>query len=106
MLQSEHDIQAAIRLALSEYAMVFRVNVGRWKSEDGRFVSTGVPVGFSDLFGYRYSDGKAFFIEVKKSNGKISIEQQRFINAMKKGGALADVARSVEDALGIIGVTT
>ena len=101
-MTKEHILQNQIRLALSETCMVFRVNVGKGYTPDGRYFDTGVPVGFSDLFGHRKSDGKAFYIEVKTLDGRVRRDQEKFIKAMKESGALAGVARSVEDAIKII----
>ncbi len=98
----EKDIQNEIRLALNPYAVVFRINVGTFMSETGRMVSTGVPRGFSDLFGVRKSDGKAFFIEVKNEKGRTSKYQDNFLEQMKKNGAIVGVARSGEEAIRII----
>lgn len=61
----EHRIQNEIRLALADSCILFRMNVGTGYTHDGRYFSTGVPKGFSDLFGFRKSDGRAVFIEVK-----------------------------------------
>lgn len=101
-MTEEHAIQNAIRIALSEYATVFRANVGSGMTYDGRHFETGLPKGFSDLFGFRHSDGKVFFIEVKTPSGRLSKEQKHFLEQMRKHGAVAGVARSVEDALKII----
>lgn len=99
---TEHDIQNNIRLALAkEGILCFRVNVGKVKLRDGRWFETGVPKGFCDLFGFR-KDGQIFFIEVKNKNGKPRDEQVKFINLVKSKGALAGIARSVEDAMKII----
>ncbi|WP_255287017.1 VRR-NUC domain-containing protein [Bacillus toyonensis] len=98
----EIDVQNSIRLALNPYAIVFRANVGTFKTEDGRTVSTGLPKGFSDLFGYRKSDGKMFFIEVKNEKGRLRPDQKHFIETMHKNGAIAGVARSPEDAIELI----
>ncbi|MEH7239875.1 MULTISPECIES: VRR-NUC domain-containing protein [Bacillus] len=95
-------MQNAIRLALNPYAIVFRANVGTFKTADGRTVSTGLPKGFSDLFGYRKSDGKMFFIEVKNEKGRLRPDQKHFIETMHKNGAIAGVARSPEDAIELI----
>lgn len=103
LFETEHDIQNAIRIALSPYAVVFRINVGVWITADGRRVSAGVPKGFSDLFGHRRSDGQAFYIEVKKPGGRVRPEQERFRKAMIASGAIAGIAYSVSDALKIIG---
>lgn len=88
---------------MSDIAITFRANVGKFQTKDGRVVSTGLPEGFSDLFGHRYSDGRVFYIEVKKPGGQIRESQKKFIKAMRDSGALAGFAYSVEDALKIIG---
>ena len=98
----EIDIQNSIRLALSGKCIIFRANVGVFSTADGRTVSTGLPKGFSDLFGYRKSDCKAVFIEVKTATGKVRPQQEQFLNAMKGYGAIAGVCRSVEEALKLI----
>lgn len=59
---------------------------------------TGVPKGFSDLFGFRKRDGRAIFIEVKTKTGKPTKEQVHFLETMQKSGAIAGVCRSVGDA--------
>ncbi|MGV3027896.1 VRR-NUC domain-containing protein [Streptococcus hyovaginalis] len=103
---SEHDIQNAIRLELSKRGIqCFRINVGKVRMSDGRWFNTGAPKGFSDLFGFR-PDGQIFFIEVKNEKGRVRPEQTKFMEIMKQRGALVGVARSVEDALGIVNERT
>jgi len=101
-MTEEHKIQNEIRLAVSESCIIFRMNVGTGYTSDGRYFTTGVPKGFSDLFGFRKSDGKAVFIEVKTEKGRASSEQLKFIDAMNRSGAIAGVCRSAEDALKLI----
>lgn len=80
-------------LALSEAGCtVFRTNVGMFYTIDGRPVTTGLPRGFSDLFGHR-PDGRAFYVEVKSERGRLRPEQTAFITAMRARGAVAVVAR-------------
>jgi len=98
----ESDIQNSIRLALNKYAVIFRVNSGKVRMQDGRYFDSGVPNGFSDLFGYRLSDSKAVFIEVKNAKGKLSKEQKNFISKMKENGAIAGVARSPQEAIDLV----
>ena len=88
---------------MSDVAITFRANVGKFQTKDGRIVSTGLPEGFSDLFGHRLSDGRIFYIEVKKPGGRVRDNQKKFLKAMRDSGALAGIAYSVEDALKIIG---
>lgn len=114
-MKKESIVQNEIRLALSPYAVMFRTNAGTfWQGQ--RVLSKefnqmvlinlrkveGLPEGYSDLSGVRKSDGKAVFIEVKKSDGIIKPEQEHFIEVMKSNNAIAGVARSDEDALKII----
>ena len=101
---TEQDIQNLIRAELSKHALVFRANVGKVKTHDGRYFDTGLPPGFSDLFGFRKSDGKIFFIEVKTPKGRVRPVQEKFMEIVKRNGAIVGVARSVDDALKIIGV--
>lgn len=99
---TEHDIQNAIRLKLSElgYA-VFRINSGKVRMADGRWFDTGVPKGFSDLIAVK--DGKIFFLEVKTETGKVSPEQLNFLAVMRERyGCTADIVRSVEDAVRVV----
>lgn len=101
-MKTEHTIQNEIRVALTENGYtVFRANVGKVKTVDGRWFDTGLPKGHPDLYGFR-PDGKVFYIEVKNERGRVRPEQEKFIETVKKRGAIAGVARSVEDALGIV----
>ena len=101
-MKTEHTIQNEIRVALTENGYtVFRANVGKVKTADGRWFDTGLPKGHPDLYGFR-PDGKIFYIEVKNANGRVRPEQKQFIQTVKARGALAGIARSVEDALDIV----
>lgn len=71
--------------------------------------SSGVPEGFSDTFGVvrvtitqdmvGQTIGQALFGEVKDEDGRVKPKQNAFLQAMRNYGALADVWRSVADAL-------
>lgn len=96
---TESDLMRSIMVALStDGHFVARANVGLFFTKDGRPVRSGLPVGFSDLFGMRASDCRFFALEVKTAKGRASPEQLAFIAAMKKRGAIAEIVRSVEDA--------
>lgn len=114
----EQDIQNYIRIEFSKHmpdGLLFRSNVGvAWtgsrtrKNPDGsltiydpRPFSTGLPNGFSDLFGV-LPGGKAVFLEIKSPTGKPSPAQTNFLAQAIKTGAAAGVARSFEDVLKII----
>lgn len=102
-MTEEHAIQNEIRLALYDSCVIFRANVGKGFTFDGRYFDTGLPKGFSDLFGFKKENGKAVFIEVKTKNGRASKEQKNFLEQMKRNGAIAGICRSAEDALKLIG---
>ena len=71
MTQPEHQVQSAIRVALSaNQCTVFRVNAGQVRLPDGRFFQTGVPKGHPDLYGFRWSDHQVFYVEVKTKTGR------------------------------------
>lgn len=78
--------------------------MGTFRTEDGRMVATGLPKGFSDLFGFRKSDGKMFFIEVKNEKGRLRADQKHFIKTMQDKGAIAGVARSAAEAIQLVTV--
>ena len=81
---------------------VFRGNVGKVRTPDGRFFSTGLPNGFPDLFGWRWSDKQIFFIEVKAPKGKIRPDQLAFHADLMHRKVIHGIARSPEDALKIV----
>lgn len=99
--KEETDIQNKIRVALSmEGCLPFRCNVGNFYTKYGQEIKIGTK-GHSDVYGIK-PGGRAFFIEVKTPIGSARPEQLKFIEAVKKKGALAGFARSVEDALKIV----
>ena len=61
--------------------------------------------GEADIWGHRISDGKALYIEVKLPGEKPRPDQQKFLEAMQRTGALAGCAHSVEEALSIVRCT-
>lgn len=65
------------------------------------------PAGHSDLQGHRF-DGKCFYLEIKKPNTNLNTDhvndQERFIEEMKKSGALGAIVDSVEEAILALGV--
>lgn len=98
----ESAVQEMIRQALAPYCFVFRANVGRFRTQDGRWISTGLPKGFPDLFGFRKKDGRMFLIEVKTEGGRLSKEQKEYKALFEKERVLYGVAKSPEDALAIV----
>ena len=130
-MTKEHDLQNEIRLHVSKARLgtLFRANVGRgWTGEVQRMhltpdtntillinprpFSTGLPVGFPDLFGFvpvtitpdMVGRQVAVFaaVEVKQKHGRVSSRQQAMLGFLQEQGALAGVARSVDDAARIL----
>ena len=75
--------------------------VGQFFTKYGGVVHVGQH-GESDIMGHRISDGKALYIEVKLPGEKPRPDQQKFLDAMKRTGALAGCAHSIEEALSIV----
>ena len=114
-MNPETKIQNSILVALSQAGCtVWRVEtagawVGRQIHKDGstvtlanaRMFRTGLCTGGSDIIGISPA-GRFIAIEVKTRTGRVSPEQQRFIDAVNRAGGIAGVARSVEDALELI----
>lgn len=123
---SERAIQNTIRNALAGRGLIFRANVGQaWTGSraerlpgnrvlihDARPFTTGLPPGFSDLFGLvpvvitpdMVGQRVAVFaaIEVKGDRGRVTERQAAFLRAVNDNGGRAGVARSAQDALEIV----
>ena len=124
---SERKSQNEVRNALAGKVLCFRANVGQaWTGDaqrlpDGSILirnprpfTTGLPPGFSDLFGQKkevitpamvgQTFGRFFALEMKDERGRVSEKQAAFLQAIKANGGLAGVARSVNDALEVLGL--
>jgi len=98
----ESQVLRAVLHALSVHpavGQVWRVNSGAGKLMRKNGESQWIRFGFAglpDIAGY-LKGGKAIFCEVKRPSGKESEEQKTFIDAARKAGCVAFVARRVED---------
>ena len=104
----------SIMLGISKPGVrIWRNNCGALKDADGRLIRFGVAnPGGSDLIGWRsvtvtpdmVGSKVAVFlaIEVKGERGRATDAQKNFIARVRADGGLAGVARSIDDALGII----
>jgi len=81
---------------------IFRTNVGMVRMSDGRWFDTGLPKGHPDLYGFKWSNGKVFYIEVKNLTGRAREDQVQFHYMLENHGIIHGIARSPEDALKII----
>ena len=124
----EQGIQNDIRNALAGDCLAFRANVGlawtgskverlpggRVMIHDARPFSTGLPPGFSDLFGLvpvtitpemvGQTVARFFALEVKTATGRASDQQAKFLAAVQRKGGLAGVVRSPDDARQVLGL--
>lgn len=99
----EQALQDSIRVELAkEGYVVFRTNVGKVKTADGRWFDTGLPSGFPDLMGYKPDNGRVFFIEVKTKTGKRRKDQIVFANGLRDKNVIYGVARSADEAVTIV----
>ena len=118
MNKSESRIQNEIRLALSEYGIVLRLNSGKfwqgervWSKEFNQYVLVnlravqGCPEGTPDLL-FLGEGNNVTFLECKTKKGAAREKQKRFIEIMHEYGIRADLARSVEEAIKIINKET
>ena len=121
MASEEHEIQKQIMVALSAHkCFVQRINVGKGfmirysqiikQLPNGNYeirgplnyFDAGASKGHPDLYGFRWVDGKIFYIEVKSKTGKPSEDQIRFHNMLVSHNIIHGIARSVQDALMIV----
>lgn len=110
---TEQQVQQAIRLALSRGEVrLWRNNTGTLLDKHGRPVQFGLCKGSSDLIGLRsitvgpehVGQRLAVFaaIEVKSATGRPTPDQLAFIETVQGMGGLSGIARSVDDARGIL----
>lgn len=99
----EHKLQSEILVVLSSHGCTpFRINVGSGRTVDGRYFNTGAPKGYPDISGFIWSNGRAFFIEVKTPTGRPRKDQIRFHEMLTRHHIVHGIARSVSDALIIV----
>ena len=114
-MASEQTIQQQIRLACSRGPVrLHRNNTGTLRDQHGRPVQFGLAKGSADLIGWTtrtitpdmVGQQVAVFtsIEVKSATGRLRPDQRQWMEAVQAAGGIAGVARSVEDAMGLIGV--
>lgn len=89
-------------MALNQNGCVARNHtVGQFFTKYGTLVNIGHN-GEADIWGHRIADGKAFYIEVKLPGQEPREDQEKFLQAMRRAGAIAGCAHSVEEALEIV----
>ena len=115
-MNRETKIQNSILLALSAAGCtVWRVEtagawVGRQIHREGdtvtlanaRMLMTGLCKGGADILGIHHGTGRFLAVEVKTAKGRTTPEQDRFLEAVRKAGGIAGVARSPAEALSLL----
>lgn len=86
---------------------------GKVLIEDARPLHAGLIKGGADLIGWTVREIRpehvgqrwAVFtaIEVKDGSGRANSDQQRFLQTVEDAGGIAGIARSEQDALGLVG---
>lgn len=123
---TEHIIMTEIRAALARRpdVLVWRNNTGRfWTIPKQATCATcgsnllsgqgikgayqtvcGLGLGSADLVGVQRVGGVGRFvgIEVKTSKGRTSDDQDRWLGAVSNYGGVTGVARSVDEAMGLV----
>lgn len=126
-VEKERDIVHAIRLALGadERVVLFRNSTGQtteWTETTERHIRYGLTKGSSDLIGIVTCErevllpesesingmrptttefekiGRFFALEVKTPVGRLTLDQRRFLNLVRRMGGFAACVRSVEEA--------
>ena len=101
-MNPETKLQNEIIVALCQNGCVARNHtVGQFFTKYGGVVNIGHH-GEADIWGHRISDGRAFYIEVKLPGEQPREDQEKFLTAMARTGALSGCAHSIEEALRIV----
>lgn len=91
----EKEIQAAIcDYLIFRRHFFWRNNTGAFETKSGGFVRFGAK-GSPDII--LIFQGRAYFLEVKRKSGVMSLDQESFAEAAKAAGARYHVVRSVDD---------
>ena len=101
----EKDIQKTIMDFLSAHPKVaFRGRFNRGTAITGdalgntRYTKFNSVKGFPDIHGM-LKGGRALYVEVKRPGGRVSEDQQEFIDKVSAHGAVAFIAYSVDDVI-------
>ena len=96
-MPSESELQQQIRIALgTEPGLVLWRNSVGVADVGGRVQRFGLCKGSADLIGIL--DGRFVALEVKTERGRVSPEQQLFLDLVRRRGGFAAVVRSIDDA--------
>jgi hypothetical protein len=94
------SILGALQLKYKNRAKFWRNNTGATKTETGGFVRFGA-LGSPDILGI-LQGGRFVALEVKTAKGRTSPAQESWLAEALQLGAVAGVARSIDDAFALI----
>ncbi len=99
-------LRLLLRTAVAAGMWLFRNNTGLFYTRDGRPVRCGLCTGSSDAVGWTEyvvqpgDVGRTLAIftafETKTATGRVTTEQQAFIDAVRRSGGIADVIRACD----------
>ena len=104
--ESESDIRRSIMSLLKHHPKIHKA----WTQASGtfqfegangsrRFFRANSARGMADIQAILKGSGRSVFIEVKTAKGRVMEHQREFLDSMVAAGAVAFVARSVDDVL-------
>lgn len=100
-MNQEREIQKSIL----DYLSLRKINAWRTNSgisfssyKEKQFITRLAPRGTSDIIGF-LNDGRFLGIEVKKPGGKVSDDQDIFLNKINRAGGVGFVAYSIDDVI-------
>ena len=96
MRRSKPTAEASLTRAIR--GLLNSLNVFHWKNHGGPMGAKGI----SDILGCYH--GRMLAVEVKAPSGRISEDQQRFIDNVNAAGGLAFVAKDIETVIEQLGV--
>lgn len=100
----ESTIQAVVLSYLSFRPEVFcwrNQNVGVWDPVKRIHRKNSTVKGISDILGIT-NTGRLIALEVKSDQGRVSKDQQNFLDKIRAMGGIAGVVRNAEDAAKIL----
>jgi hypothetical protein len=98
----ENELQKAILTLLSYHQIKhWRINTTGLFDPRTQTFRPSLSKGVSDIVGI-LPDGRFLAIEVKTKTGKVSQEQQVFLDAIRENNGVAIVARSIEDVAHVL----
>lgn len=99
MSSPEIHLQQAVRLALGREPdlVLWRNAAGVARHDSGHTQRFGLCPGAADLIGIG-PNGRFFALEIKTCRGRLSDDQSRFLDLVRRYGGFAAVVRSVDEA--------